>query len=241
MFGTERTLKDLWCMSRKKNKSKREFAQPDSGYKPKKFVARNDKQLRLRDTILSNDITICTGPPGTGKTHVAVALGVQLLRNCGIDRLVLTRPTVETGNGIGFLPGDMMDKVSPYLRPLFDELSYYINKKHMQHLLDCSAIEVVPLCMMRGRTFINSFVILDEAQNATYEEIKMFLTRIGQGSTMVLTGDLLQSDLPSCSQGAFKNCVEKLTDIDGVGLTQFGKSDIVRHRIITDIEDRLNG
>jgi len=204
-------------------------------------VTRNDNQLKLREALLSKDIILCTGPPGTGKTHVATAVGVQLLKNEKIDKLAITRPTVDTGSSIGFLPGSMLEKVSPYLRPLFDEISYYINTKHLNTLIENEVVEIVPLCMMRGRTFVNTYVILDEAQNATFDELKMFLTRIGPGSTLVLTGDLLQSDLPKCLQGAFQNCVNKISDIDGVGLVRFGRSDIVRHKIIADIEDRLNG
>lgn len=211
-----------------------------SGFKPDKFAARSQTQLNLMHSIYDNDITLCTGPPGTGKTHVAVAIGVKLLRSGVVSRLVISRPTVEAGNGIGYLPGDMMDKVSPYLRPLFDELSYYVNRKAIFDFIDHGRLEVCPLSMMRGRTFVDSYVILDEAQNATKDELKMILTRIGPNSKIILTGDLFQSDLPSFQQGGFKLCVDKLQDIEGVGVVRFGRSDIVRHRIITEIEDKLN-
>jgi phosphate starvation-inducible PhoH-like protein len=210
------------------------------GFIPKKFAARTAKQVDLMHSITDNDITLCTGPPGTGKTHVAVAIGVKLLKAGVVEKLVISRPTVEAGNGIGYLPGDMMSKVSPYLRPLFDELAYYINQKAIKIFLENGRLEVCPLSMMRGRTFVNSYVILDEAQNGTIDELKMILTRIGEGSKMVLTGDLLQSDLPKFQQGGFETCVNKLSDIDGVGVVGFGRSDIVRHRIITEIEERLN-
>ena len=228
-------------MSRRRRKSRN--TNQDSGFKPIKLVARSENQIKLIRGIRDNDVTLCTGPAGSGKTHVAVASAVKALRTEKVRKIILCRPVVEVGTGIGYLPGDMQAKVSPYLVPLFDELAYYVNLKHINRLMDEGSIEICPLSMMRGRTFNNSFVILDEAQNAVTSELKMFLTRIGAGAKMVLVGDLRQSDLPLRSRGAFSDIVEavKFNEIPGVTTVELTNVDIVRHPLIANIRFLFEG
>jgi phosphate starvation-inducible PhoH-like protein len=166
-------------------------------------------------------------------------MAVKALRSGDVEKIILTRPVVEVGNSIGYLPGDIDDKVGPYLIPLFDELAYYVQKKHVTKLMAEGKIEICPLSMMRGRTFVDTFVILDEAQNAQKGELRMFLTRIGANSKLVLTGDLFQSDLPSHVQGGFADCLDKLEGIEDLDVLSLTKDDIVRHPIISEIERRL--
>jgi phosphate starvation-inducible PhoH-like protein len=165
---------------------------------------------------------------------------VEALKANEIERIVLTRPAVDSGASIGYLPGTMEEKIGPYLVPLFDELSHYVEQKTIKAWMEHRIIEIVPLPMMRGRTFNNSFVIFDEVQNATEGEIRMCLTRIGLNSKMVLVGDLKQSDLPEHSRGAFNRCLNRLNDLDGVGVVRLGSEDIVRHPLIAEIERRLS-
>lgn len=201
---------------------------------------RSPNQKQYIKTIRSGDITLCHGPAGSGKTHVAVGVAVQMMRDKEVERIVITRPVVDVGNSIGYLPGTMEEKVGPYLIPLFDELSYYCERSLVQKWLASKTLEIVPLSMMRGRTFNNTFVILDEAQNALMPELRMFLTRIGLNSKMVLVGDLKQSDLMVQNQGAFQSVIKKLEGMDGVGLCGLDADDIVRHRLIAQIEARLS-
>lgn len=210
-----------------------------SGFKPVKLVGRSDNQVEYIRSIASNDIVLCSGPPGSGKTHIAVGSAVKALRAGSVEKIILTRPVVEVGNSIGYLPGDIEDKVGPYLIPLFDELDYYVEHKHVSKLMAEGRIEICPLSMMRGQTFVNTCVILDEAQNAQRGELRMFLTRIGPESKLVLTGDLLQSDLPERVQGGFRECLDKLEGVDGIDTIRMDKSDIVRHPLICEIERRL--
>jgi len=204
-----------------------------------KLVGRSDNQVEYIRSIVANDIILCSGPPGSGKTHIAVGSAVKALRGGAVDKIILTRPVVEVGNSIGYLPGDIEDKVGPYLIPLFDELDYYVEHKYVSKLMAEGRIEICPLSMMRGRTFVNTCVILDEAQNAQRGELRMFLTRIGHESKLVITGDLLQSDLPKHVQGGFRECLEKLEGVDGIETIRLDKSDIVRHPLICEIERRL--
>jgi phosphate starvation-inducible PhoH-like protein len=197
-------------------------------------------QKRYVKTILANDITLCHGPAGTGKTHIAVGMAVSALRQNLIERIVLCRPAVDSGTSIGYLPGTMEEKIGPYLVPLYDELAYYVEIKTIKAWQEHGVLEIVPLSLMRGRTFNNSFVILDEAQNATFSEIRMFLTRIGMNSKMILVGDLFQTDLPVHARGAFKDAIESLEGIEGVGICSLSAEDIVRHRLIAQIEERLS-
>jgi phosphate starvation-inducible PhoH-like protein len=191
-------------------------------------------QKRYAEAIRDNVVTFGVGPAGTGKSYLAVALGVQALQAKSVERIILTRPAVEAGERLGFLPGDLMAKVDPYLRPLYDALYDMLGTEGARRLLDTGAVEVAPLAYMRGRTLNSSFIILDEAQNATPEQMKMFLTRIGFGSKAVITGDDTQIDLPGGRSGLL-GLAEILGGIDGLAWVQLGHRDVVRHRIVADI------
>jgi phosphate starvation-inducible protein PhoH and related proteins len=191
-------------------------------------------QKRYADAIRDNIVTFGVGPAGTGKSYLAVALAVQSLQAKAVERIILTRPAVEAGERLGFLPGDLMAKVDPYLRPLYDALYDMLGTEGARRLLENGTIEVAPLAYMRGRTLNNSFIILDEAQNTTPEQMKMFLTRIGFGSKIVVTGDDTQVDLPGGRSGL--HGLEKiLTGVEGLEWIQLGRRDVVRHRIVQDI------
>ena len=191
-------------------------------------------QKRYVDAIAENIITFGIGPAGTGKSWLAVAMAVQALQAKQVQRIILTRPAVEAGERLGFLPGDLMAKIDPYLRPLYDALYDMVDTEGAQKLLERQVVEVAPLAFMRGRTLNNSFIILDEAQNTTPEQMKMFLTRIGFGSKVVVTGDTTQVDVPDGRSGL--HGLEKvLTGIDGLSFVHLGAADVVRHRIVADI------
>jgi phosphate starvation-inducible PhoH-like protein len=191
-------------------------------------------QRRYTDAIAQNIITFGIGPAGTGKSYLAVALAVQALQTKQVTRIILTRPAVEAGERLGFLPGDLMAKVDPYLRPLYDALYDMLEPEGTQRLIERGTIEIAPLAFMRGRTLNSSFVILDEAQNTTPEQMKMFLTRIGFGSRVVVTGDITQIDVPGGRSGLLE-LEEILTGIDGLAFIRLGHADVVRHRIVRDI------
>jgi phosphate starvation-inducible PhoH-like protein len=193
-------------------------------------------QKRYCDAIASSTITFGIGPAGTGKSYLAVAQAVQALQSRQVGRIVLTRPAVEAGERLGFLPGDLMAKVDPYLRPLYDALFDMLEPEGAQKLIDKGAIEVAPLAFMRGRTLNSSFIILDEAQNTTPEQMKMFLTRIGFGSKCVVTGDMTQVDIPGGRSGLV-GIEEILSGIDGIAFVHLGRKDVVRHKIVADIVD----
>ncbi|MEO6989804.1 MAG: PhoH family protein [Aquihabitans sp.] len=186
------------------------------------------------DAIAENTITFGIGPAGTGKSWLAVAMAVQALQNKEVERIILTRPAVEAGERLGFLPGDLMAKVDPYLRPLYDALHDMVDAEAAARLLERGTVEVAPLAFMRGRTLNNSFIILDEAQNTSPEQMKMFLTRIGFGSKAVITGDTTQVDVPGGRSG-LGGLERILTDIDGLGFVRLTGRDVVRHRIVADI------
>ena len=191
-------------------------------------------QKRYVDAIRSNVITFGLGPAGTGKSWLAVAMAVQALQAKQVQRIILTRPAVEAGERLGFLPGDLMAKVDPYLRPLYDALYDMLEPEGAQRLLERQTVEVAPLAFMRGRTLNSSFIILDEAQNTTPEQMKMFLTRIGFGSRVVVTGDTTQVDVPGGRSGL--QALERiLRGIDGLAFVHLGREDVVRHRIVADI------
>ncbi|MDX8128584.1 PhoH family protein [Methylomonas sp. EFPC1] len=185
--------------------------------------------------IISHDINFGVGPAGTGKTYLAVACAVDALQNETVRRIILVRPAVEAGEKLGFLPGDMAQKVDPYLRPLYDALYDMLGFERVEKLLEKNVIEVAPLAFMRGRTLNDSFIILDEAQNTTVEQIKMFLTRIGFGSTAVITGDVTQIDLPNEKMSGLKHVLKVLKDVDGISFTFFGVRDVVRHPLVQRI------
>jgi len=191
-------------------------------------------QKRYVEAIRENVITFGIGPAGTGKSWLAVACAVQALQAKEVDRIILTRPAVEAGERLGFLPGDLMAKVDPYLRPLYDALYDMVEAEGAQRLLDKGAVEVAPLAFMRGRTLNRSFIILDEAQNTSPEQMKMFLTRIGFGSKAVITGDVTQVDVPDGRSG-LGGLEHVLTGIDGLTFVRLGAADVVRHRIVADI------
>ncbi len=191
-------------------------------------------QKRYAEAIRDNTITFGVGPAGTGKSYLAVALAVQALQEKKVDRIILTRPAVEAGERLGFLPGDLMAKIDPYLRPLYDALYDMMGTEGARRLLEAGTIEVAPLAYMRGRTLNNSFIILDEAQNTTPEQMKMFLTRIGFGSKIVVTGDDTQIDLPGGRSGLL-NLEHVLVGIEGLAWVHLGRRDVVRHRIVQDI------
>ncbi len=191
-------------------------------------------QKRYTDAISSHIVTFGIGPAGTGKSYLAVALAVQALQSHQVNRIILTRPAVEAGERLGFLPGDLMAKVDPYLRPLYDALYDLLEPEGAQRLLDRGAIEVAPLAFMRGRTLNNSFIILDEAQNTTPEQMKMFLTRIGFGSKCVVTGDVTQIDVAGGRSGLV-GLEEVLGFVDGIAFVHLTRRDVVRHKIVADI------
>lgn len=196
---------------------------------------RGENQQKYLRRILSHDINFGVGPAGTGKTYLAVACAVDALQNENVRRIILVRPAVEAGEKLGFLPGDMAQKVDPYLRPLYDALYDMLGFERVEKLLEKNVIEVAPLAFMRGRTLNDSFIILDEAQNTTTEQIKMFLTRVGFGSTAVITGDITQIDLPSDKMSGLKHVLKVLKDVEGISFTMFGVRDVVRHPLVQRI------
>lgn len=192
-------------------------------------------QKRYCSQIAKNTVTIGVGPAGTGKTYLAVAMAVTAFRSKQINRIILTRPAVEAGEKLGFLPGDLQSKVDPYLRPLYDALFDMLGAETYQKYVERGNIEVAPLAYMRGRTLDDSFIILDEAQNTTREQMKMFLTRLGFNSKMVITGDITQIDLPNGAKSGLKDCIKILKNIDDIGTCFFDEKDVVRHRLVQDI------
>ena len=185
------------------------------------------------------DVTFCTGPAGSGKTAVAVGLACEYILTDRIEKIIITRPVVEAGRGLGYLPGTLTEKIMPYLVPTIEEMKLYLNNDTFNMHKAQNNIELCPLEYMRGRNFHNTFMILDEAQNATYEQIKMFLTRIGIGSKAVINGDVTQTDLNEYSDGGLADCMEKLTGLEGVAICRLTSEDIVRNKIISKIISRL--
>jgi len=192
-------------------------------------------QLNYLETIKNNVITIGIGPAGTGKTYLAVAMAVKALKNKEVERIILTRPAVEAGEKLGFLPGDLQEKVDPYLRPLYDALYDMLGMETFQKYSTKGVLEVAPLAYMRGRTLNDSFIILDEAQNTTQEQMKMVLTRFGFGSKMVVTGDITQVDLPFGKSSGLANAAKVLADTEGIGIVRFAETDVVRHEIVAAV------
>jgi phosphate starvation-inducible PhoH-like protein len=202
-----------------------------------KVAPKSVTQKRYVDSIRRNTVTFGIGPAGTGKTWLAVAMAAAALQRREVNRIILTRPAVEAGERLGFLPGDLMAKVDPYLRPLFDALQDMLDPEKVAQHLERGAIEVAPLAFMRGRTLNDSFIILDEAQNTSPEQMKMFLTRLGFGSKMVVTGDITQVDLPRDQQSGLIVVSEILEGIEGVDFVRFGREDVVRHKLVQKIVD----
>jgi phosphate starvation-inducible PhoH-like protein len=199
------------------------------------IVGKGYNQKHYLRQIMANDINFGIGPAGTGKTYLAVACAVQALESDQVRRLILARPAVEAGEKLGFLPGDISQKVDPYLRPLYDALYEMMGIEKVYKLIERNVIEIAPLAFMRGRTLNDSFIILDEAQNTTPEQIKMFLTRVGFGSTAVITGDITQVDLPRGQLSGLRQVIDVLNDVEGITFTRFGKEDVIRHPLVQRI------
>jgi phosphate starvation-inducible protein PhoH and related proteins len=197
--------------------------------------ARTPNQKVMVEQNLKNDILFAVGPAGTGKTYTAVALAVKAWKEKQVKRIILTRPAVEAGENLGFLPGDLREKVDPYLRPLYDALEDMIPFEKLTQLKETRIIEVAPLAFMRGRTLDNAFIILDEAQNATSMQLKMFLTRIGPNAKCIVTGDITQVDLPKSQKSGLPFTLDILKDVDGIGIVRLTKEDVVRHKLVAKI------
>ena len=205
------------------------------GINGKPISARTPNQAKLVDAFAENDLTFALGPAGTGKTYIAIAMAVRALKNREARKIILSRPAVEAGEKLGFLPGDMKDKIDPYLQPLYDALEDMIPAMKLKEYMETKVIQIAPLAFMRGRTLNDAIIVLDEAQNTTTHQIKMFLTRLGMNAKMVVTGDVTQIDLPHKTQSGLVQALRVLKDVPGVGLVEFGKKDIVRHHLVQRI------
>jgi len=205
------------------------------GVRGKKITARTRNQKKLVELSDTNDIVFALGPAGTGKTYTAVALAVKALKNKLVAKIILTRPAVEAGESLGFLPGDLKEKIDPYLRPLYDALEDMLPREKLEKFMENGVIEVAPLAFMRGRTLDNCFIILDEAQNTTSAQLKMFLTRLGPNAKCIITGDLSQVDLPRSQKSGLRDATELLSDIEGIARLELTAEDVVRHRLVKAI------
>lgn len=205
------------------------------GVNGKPIKARTPNQQLLVKTFTENDLTFALGPAGTGKTYLAVAMAVRALKNREVRKIILSRPAVEAGEKLGFLPGDMKDKIDPYLQPLYDALEDMIPNAKLKEYMETKVIQIAPLAFMRGRTLNDAIVVLDEAQNTTTHQIKMFLTRLGMGSKMIVTGDVTQIDLPRTTASGLIQALKILRNVKGIGRVEFEKKDIVRHHLVQRI------
>ena len=197
--------------------------------------SRSENQQQLIDAYEKNDMIFAVGPAGTGKTYLSIALAVKALKEKAIKKIILSRPAVEAGEKLGFLPGDMKDKIDPYLQPLYDALEDMIPAVKLQDMMEKHIIQIAPLAFMRGRTLSDAVVILDEAQNTTSQQIRMFLTRMGMNTKMIITGDLTQIDLPREQRSGLKEALKILDGVEGIGVVKLGQKDIVRHKLVTRI------
>ncbi|WP_290455510.1 PhoH family protein [uncultured Muribaculum sp.] len=205
------------------------------GINGKPISGRTPNQQLLVETFLKNDLTFALGPAGTGKTYVAIALAVRALKNREVRKIILSRPAVEAGEKLGFLPGDMKDKIDPYLQPLYDALEDMIPAVKLKEYMESNVIQIAPLAFMRGRTLNDAIIVLDEAQNTTTHQIKMFLTRLGMNAKMIITGDITQIDLPRSVNSGLVQALKVLKGVPGIGMVEFGKKDIVRHQLVQRI------
>ena len=205
------------------------------GINGKPISPRNNNQALLVKSFRENDLTFALGPAGTGKTYIAIALAVKALKNKEVRKIILSRPAVEAGEKLGFLPGDMKDKIDPYLQPLYDALEDMIPAVKLKEYMEGGTIQIAPLAFMRGRTLNDAVIVLDEAQNTTVHQIKMFLTRLGMNAKMIITGDATQIDLPRTVQSGLIQALHVLKDVPGIGRVEFGKKDIVRHSLVQRI------
>jgi len=210
-------------------------------HRGKKIACKTFGQQQYVQTIRSHELTFAIGPAGTGKTYLAMALAVVALKNKEVQRIILTRPAVEAGEKLGFLPGDLAQKVDPYLRPLYDAMYDFMGPDSYTKMMERGIVEVAPLAYMRGRTLSDAFIILDEAQNTTREQMKMFLTRMGFHSRIVVTGDITQTDLPAGRQSGLAEAVRILRDIPGIGIVHLTEKDIVRHELVQRIVEAYEG
>lgn len=201
----------------------------------KPIKCKSENQQKLVDAFENNDMIFATGPAGTGKTYLSIALAVRALKEKAIRKIILSRPAVEAGEKLGFLPGDMKDKIDPYLRPLYDALEDMLPAVKLQDMMEKNIIQIAPLAFMRGRTLSDAVVILDEAQNTTTAQLRMFLTRMGWNTKMVITGDMTQIDLPRGQRSGLAESLEILKDVEGIGFVSLGQKDIVRHKLVTRI------
>lgn len=205
------------------------------GVNGRPISARTPNQQRLVEAFSKNDLTFALGPAGTGKTYIAISLAVRALKNREIKKIILSRPAVEAGEKLGFLPGDMKDKIDPYLQPLYDALEDMIPAAKLKEYMDTKVIQIAPLAFMRGRTLNDAVIVLDEAQNTTTHQIKMFLTRLGMNAKMIITGDATQIDLPRSTTSGLLQALRVLKNVDGIGKVEFTKKDIVRHALVQRI------
>lgn len=205
------------------------------GVNGKPITGRTANQQKLVDAFIHNDLTFALGPAGTGKTYIAIALAVRALKNREVRKIILSRPAVEAGEKLGFLPGDMKDKIDPYLQPLYDALEDMIPAMKLKEYMESNIIQIAPLAFMRGRTLNDAVIVLDEAQNTTVHQIKMFMTRLGMGSKMIITGDVTQIDLPRTTVSGLVQALKILDGVNGIGRVEFTKKDIVRHHLVQRI------
>ena len=196
---------------------------------------KTDNHKRLVASAIENDLVFAVGPAGTGKTYISVAMAVRALKNQAVKKIIITRPAVEAGENLGFLPGDLKEKLDPYLRPIYDALDDMLPRAKLKYYMDNNIIEIAPLAYMRGRTLSNAFVLLDEAQNTTPMQIKMFLTRMGNNSKMIITGDRTQIDLPGRQKSGLVHALETLNEIQGIGIVELDGKDIMRHKLVGKI------
>lgn len=224
------------------SQEKQEFVQDDSpdgiiiyGTKGSPIKAKTVNQQKLVQSVKENDLVFALGPAGTGKTFVSVALAVKALKNKIVKKIIITRPAVEAGENLGFLPGDLKEKIDPYLRPIYDALNDMLPFEKLKYYMEREIIEIAPLAYMRGRTLHNAFILLDEAQNTTPMQMKMFLTRMGPDSKMIVTGDTSQIDLPSIQKSGLKEAVRILNQTKGIGFVELNERDVVRHKLVRDI------
>ena len=242
---TKKDIHQLIKMTRSENGHKEDVPDNVIHYGRKgAIVPRTSGQKNYVGMVNNNDIVFSVGPAGTGKTFIAVAFAVAALENHDVTRIILCRPAVEAGESLGFLPGDLRDKVDPYLTPLYDALNEMVPTNKLKLILNKNIIEVIPLAYMRGRTLNNAFLILDEAQNSTLMQMKMFLTRLGVNSKAIITGDITQIDLPKNSDSGLIDVLNVLKGVDGIGFVELNENDVVRHKLVRDIikaYDKANG
>ena len=210
------------------------------GSKGKRINALSKNQNKFVDSCAFNDIVFVIGPAGTGKTFLSVVLAIKALKEKIIEKIVITRPVVEAGENLGFLPGDLQDKINPYLRPIYDSLEEILPKKKIKQFIDNGIIEIVPLAYMRGRTLKNSYILLDEAQNTISSQIKMFLTRMGKNSKMIITGDITQIDLKSKKESGLVDAVKRFNNTKGIKIVQLKDQDVLRHKLVKKILSKYN-